>query len=110
MKISRLILVPAFVMLISGGCYKNEPVPSALFSVTGSNNFKIPCIATFTNNSVNSFSWAWNFGDDSVSALQNPVHIYLRPGQYPVTLRAYTQSRKEWSSLTQTVVIKDTIQ
>jgi len=110
MKISRLILVPAFLMVIAGGCYKNEPVPSAMFSFAGSNDFKVPCAVTFTNSSVNSFNWEWQFGDDSTSTLRNPVHIYLKPGKYAVNLRAYTESFKEWSSITQTVVVKDTVQ
>jgi len=33
-------------------------------------------------------SWSWNFGDGSVSAVQNPSHTYLQPGTYPVSLTA----------------------
>lgn len=102
-------MIPAFLMVISGGCYKNEPVPSAIFSFKGTNDFRIPCTVTFINNSVNSFNWDWNFGDDSTSTLKDPVHLYPRPGKYMVNMRAYTESRKEWSSLTQTVVINDTV-
>ncbi len=35
--------------------------------------------ATITN-------WLWDFGDGNFSALQNPSHNYLVPGNYPVTL------------------------
>jgi PKD repeat protein len=31
-------------------------------------------------------SWLWDFGDGSISSQQNPVHIYERPGSYPVTV------------------------
>lgn len=31
-------------------------------------------------------SWVWDFGDQSLSADQNPTHIFLEPGTYPVKL------------------------
>lgn len=31
-------------------------------------------------------SWLWDFGDSSISAEQNPVHVYGTPGNYPVTV------------------------
>ena len=31
-------------------------------------------------------SWLWNFGDNQTSTLQNPVHKYLNPGDYNVSL------------------------
>jgi len=102
-------MIPAFLLLVSGGCYKNEPVPVAAFTYNATNNFTIPCKVAFINNSENSFSWEWNFGDDSTSWAKEPVKIYSRPGNYLVTMRAYTESRKEWASASQTVVIKDSV-
>ncbi|MCX6287934.1 MAG: PKD domain-containing protein [Bacteroidetes bacterium] len=110
MRISKAILIPAFLLIISGGCYKNEPVPLAAFTFKGTNGFKIPCKVTFINNSENSFYWLWNLGDDSTSWAKEPVKTYSRPGKYIVTMRAYTESQKEWASTAQTVVIADTVQ
>ena len=31
-------------------------------------------------------TWAWNFGDNTVSVLQNPSHMFKAPGNYNVTL------------------------
>ena len=31
-------------------------------------------------------SWLWDFGDSSVTAEQNPVHVYETPGTYTVTV------------------------
>jgi gliding motility-associated-like protein len=31
-------------------------------------------------------SWAWNFGDGGTSTLQNPLHKYLNPAKYSVSL------------------------
>ena len=36
--------------------------------------------------SGNPTAWFWSFGDDSVSALKNPVHKYAKPGYYNVCL------------------------
>lgn len=41
---------------------------------------------TFTNTSLNSVSWLWNFGDGTTSALQNPDHSYQSGGNYNVSL------------------------
>jgi PKD repeat protein len=31
-------------------------------------------------------AWAWTFGDNATSSLQNPTHVYTTSGTYPVTL------------------------
>lgn len=41
---------------------------------------------SFTDGSVKATSWLWNFGDGNTSALKNPVHTYVSPGTYTVTL------------------------
>jgi PKD repeat protein len=62
--------------------------PAAAFTaspspaVTGQN-------VVFTDSSLNTpTSWAWNFGDSSTSALQNPTHAYASARTYTVTLTA----------------------
>jgi PKD repeat protein len=40
----------------------------------------------FQDQSVNAFTWNWDFGDGSVSIQQNPVHTYANPGNYLVRL------------------------
>jgi PKD repeat protein len=104
-------------LLISGGCYKNEPVPSADFSYAGNNEFAAPCMVQFSNQSMQAYSYSWWFGSDSSvfnseapgSTLQNPSHLYQKAGTFSVTLRAYTSSRKEWASVIKTITIKDSV-
>ena len=31
-------------------------------------------------------SWAWDFGDGATSDLQNPSHVFERPGEFVVSL------------------------
>jgi PKD repeat protein len=116
MNKGKFAVIPLFLLLFSGGCYKNEPVPSAAFSYSGNNQFKVPCTVQFTNQSAQAFSYDWWFGDDSAmagvdpagSTLKDPAYTYNKPGKFTVTLRAYTESRKEWASVTQVITIKDT--
>lgn len=46
-----------------------------------------PLAVAFTDlSSGGATAWTWNFGDGSVSAQQSPVHIYMNPDLYDVTL------------------------
>jgi len=47
-----------------------------------------PLTVNFTNTSLYSTSWLWNFGDGNTSTQQNPSHTYPNPGNYTVTLIA----------------------
>jgi len=38
--------------------------------------------------SIGASSWYWNFGDESYSTEQNPMHMYEQPGNYTITLIA----------------------
>lgn len=40
----------------------------------------------FLDRSIGADSWFWNFGDGNSSTQQNPVHAYVNPGSYLVTL------------------------
>jgi len=44
---------------------------------------------SFTDKSTNEpIAWAWNFGDGTTSAMQNPTHTFSTPGNYIVSLVA----------------------
>lgn len=45
-----------------------------------------PLTAQFTDASVGSIGWLWDFGDGTTSTLQNPIHTYNTPGTYVVAL------------------------
>jgi gliding motility-associated-like protein len=46
-----------------------------------------PLEVTFTDKSIRGYSYKWEFGDDSISLLKNPLpHIYYKPGEYSVKL------------------------
>ncbi len=60
------------------------PVPIASFS-SDTSGCK-PLTVTFTNLSVYTNSYFWDFGDGGTSTAENPTYTYYTPGNYTVTL------------------------
>ncbi|MBL4716731.1 MAG: S8 family serine peptidase [Bacteroidia bacterium] len=60
-----------------------KPQPEAIFTHT-INNLRVEV----TNNSTNSTSYSWNFGDGYMSSLETPLHTYLDTGTYQLCLTA----------------------
>jgi len=60
-----------------------KSAPSADFSYTKNTETDE---YSFTDNSINSFSWSWNFGDNSSSDNKDAQHIYKLDGNYNVNL------------------------
>lgn len=50
-------------------------------------------------------AWTWNFGDGSTSSEKSPIHWYMRPGSYDVSLDVYNQTKKDPSRITKEVTI-----
>ena len=62
--------------------------PLAAFT-TADSTVSVGQDVTFTDASTGgATAWAWDFGDGGASALPNPVHQYLTPGLYTVSLIA----------------------
>jgi PKD repeat protein len=80
------------------------PAPVASFSGTPTTG-TAPLGVTFTDLSTNTpTAWSWNFGDGGTSALQNPVHTYLSPGTYTVSLTASNAGGSNTSTRTNYIV------
>lgn len=63
----------------------NPNPPTASFTATPTNT--CTGFVQFTDGSLNApTSWAWDFGDLQTSVEQSPLHQYLAPGVYTVTL------------------------
>lgn len=63
------------------------PLPAAAFnnsSVCLNSPTQFTDASTITTGSIT--GWAWNFGDNGTSLLQNPTHSYTAAGTYTVTL------------------------
>jgi PKD repeat protein len=74
----------------SVACPVVVPVADFAASATGA---EVGETITLTDLSTNTpTGWAWDFGDGSTSAVQNPTHAYAVPGSYDVTLTATNAS------------------
>jgi PKD repeat protein len=64
-----------------------KPSLQAKFSIFKDENHNKYTFAFFDETeNENILSWKWNFGDNTISTLQNPKHIYSEPGIYLVSL------------------------
>lgn len=63
-----------------------------------------PLEVNFTNTSINSNTFVWDFGDESGSIEKNTVHTYNSPGIYTVTLIAYVDSLCGFNDTTQATI------
>ena len=67
------------------------PVPKAWFTSSPNPANILDPQVFFSNQSINSTSWQWTFGDGSSSVAQDPSHTYGAIGVYPVMLIAQSQ-------------------
>jgi gliding motility-associated-like protein len=84
------------------------PQPIANFTVSPTSIDILNPTAYFTNTSLNSTIWLWDFGDSTSSTLQNPVHTYGDMGFYPVVLFVSTANGCT-DSVTYNVIVNDFI-
>jgi len=82
------------------GCTANVSVTDFLKVPNPIADFTFPNVAgdicppvqvQFTNRSTDYVKTSWDFGDGSASDEDNPLHNYIRPGTFPVTLTVYSE-------------------
>ncbi|MFW5773421.1 MAG: PKD domain-containing protein [Tangfeifania sp.] len=85
-----------------------EP-PVASFEMTFNGEY-VPINIDFKNNSKNADSFKWNFGDfdseDNESTLEAPVHKYVVPGTYKITLTAFNSETGEKNEVSKEITLK----
>lgn len=84
----RYLLTLSLLALFFAGCKKEkeDKQTKAQFGVTGYDQ-PIPCTITFINNSVNTTSSEWFFGDGTRSTERNPTHTYNAIGDFYIKLK-----------------------
>lgn len=90
-KISILIIFISIISIINFNCKEEEyQVPDAStvadFTYEISNDGYAPANVSFTNISINSNAYSWDFGNGASSTEENPSVLFESPGIYSVSL------------------------
>ncbi len=87
-NVSLIVLGPAGSDTLLKENYINVTVPAPIADFSASPTIgDAPLLVTFTDLSTGEIdSWEWDFGDDNTSSEQNPIHEYLSPGNFTVSL------------------------
>ncbi|MGI6411962.1 MAG: PKD domain-containing protein [Bacteroidales bacterium] len=102
MKKNLLIITTAIITILAFASCQKEP--SAKFTasktsvVTGE-------VITFTNATVDGYSYEWNFGDGTTSTEENPTHAYEDAGTYNVQLTSFSKNGKKSNASSQTITV-----
>ena len=83
------------------------PTPRALF-VADAYTFCDTGTVSFTNQSFDTDTLRWDFGDGTISNLTDPTHFYGTPGTYHVKLVAYDTTQSVRDSVTISVNVVQT--
>jgi gliding motility-associated-like protein len=75
-----------------------------------STNACVDAALNFINTSVNTIGtltkWEWDFGDATTSSVENPSHVFKKPGTYQVKLNV-TSSQGSKGTITKTIIINN---
>lgn len=99
-----LIVLICFQIVIPA-CSTKDISPVAEFSIDpalGSAPLNIQCLDQSINNPTN---WQWDFGDRTLSSLQNPAHTYEKEGTYTVSLTVSNSEGSDTEIKTDLIVV-----
>jgi len=82
------------------------PIPDADF-IASPRNGVVPLRVEFTDTSTNNpTSWYWEFGDQTWSVEQNPIHVYSGAGRYTVRLTVSNDGGEDSETQTDYIVVE----
>ncbi|MDD3915450.1 MAG: PKD domain-containing protein, partial [Bacteroidales bacterium] len=68
---------------------QDDPEPPIANFIANVTSGAVPLAVQFNDTSLRTpTTWEWDFGDGATSTEKNPVHTYMTPGTYTVTLNA----------------------
>jgi|GEM_PF-6736743 len=73
------------------GAVSTDPIPTAVIGIKNANAFEV----TMENNSENANSYVWDFGGGNTSDEVEPTYVFDFPGEYKVSLWAFSQDLKQ---------------
>jgi len=102
---TKISLIMLFAALIFSSCQKE---PQTVFTASATSAY-IGDEITFTNTTIDGYTYSWDFGDGSTSTDENPTYTYSTAGTYSVTLTSYSKNGKKESSTSSSIEIKNKI-
>lgn len=93
-----------FVLFTYSALISCKKEPSANFSFSGT--MEVGTAINFSNLSINSDYFNWDFGDGSYSMDKSPIHIYSKPNIYTTTLKI--SDKGDYSSVKKSIKISGT--
>lgn len=66
-----------------------KPLPIVKFSADQTEHCTAPANVQFTDSTLNSNKWLWNFGDGSTSTDKNPLHTFLKSDFFSISLTVF---------------------
>ncbi|MEQ9297821.1 MAG: PKD domain-containing protein [Cyclobacteriaceae bacterium] len=114
MKINSIIAMISLSILVTFvGCGEDEPennAPTADFTIGGQDPYYFDEEVSFTDASTDAdgeiVSWFWDFGDNSTSTDQSPMHTYTTKAEYTVSLTV-TDDGGASAATSKTISIRD---
>ena len=100
MKTYFVLILIFFVFLVS--CIEE---PSALFSIVDGSEFWTYENIQFNNASIGAETFSWDFGNGKSVNDNFPVFFYELPGEYTITLTAYSKKEKYQDSYSLNIYI-----
>src|SRR5690625_5512657 len=83
--------------------------PEASFSFEPEEGISVGSEVQFFDNSIEGdqaiAQWQWNFGDGTTSTDQNPLHTFMQPGTYTITLTVSDANNMSSTPVTQQITV-----
>lgn len=93
----RKILFAALLLATACG-KKDDPTPAPVVPTQAAFQARLVSEVnepvTLTNTSTNAVRYEWDFGNGQSSTVAAPTAVYTTPGNYTITLRAYTSDNR----------------
>lgn len=96
-----IIYFAIIALLALTSCVKQ---PSSNFS-TDKENYEVQEQINFTNSSIDTETYFWDFGDGNTSTSASPNHTYQTYGEMIINLTCFSKKEKKTSSFTKTINI-----
>ena len=103
-KTMKGMLGVLLVSMVMFSCKKEDP-PVADFQADATDVFT-GAVVTFTDLSTNNpTEWAWDFGDQGTSTMENPTHTYTAAGVYTVSLTTTNEGGSNTATKTDYITV-----